>query len=131
MNRIFVLIDWILGVKYPCDQCDYKAPLPHSLRQHIKTVHEGVKYPCDFCDFKAATNVNLRNHIKTVHDGIKYYCEMCDFRTARVSRLNKHMKTEHSNKMYNNPLWYDKSDNIFKFLWELISLQHSVWTCTK
>ena len=99
----WIINKFILGVRYPCTQCDYKSPLPHTLRHHIKTVHDGVKYPCELCDFKAASNINLRNHVKTVHEGIKYYCNICDFRTARVSRLNKHMKTEH-----NSPEWINK-----------------------
>ena len=60
------------GVKYPCDQCDYKATLPHHLQQHIKSIHDGVKYPCNKCDYKATRPDNLQQHIKSIHDGVKY-----------------------------------------------------------
>ena len=33
-------------VKYPCDQCDFKANLKHKLFTHIKSNHEDVEYPC-------------------------------------------------------------------------------------
>ena len=59
------------GVRYPCDQCDYRATQKSLLLNHIKAKHEGVKYPCEQCDFKATFKVSLLRHIKSIHKHIK------------------------------------------------------------
>ena len=41
------------AVKYSCNQCNHQAGKPSKLEQHIKTKHLGVRYPCDHCDYKA------------------------------------------------------------------------------
>ena len=33
------------GVKFACDQCDYKARMKWNLSRHIKSLHEGIKFP--------------------------------------------------------------------------------------
>ena len=38
------------GIKYPCNQCEYKASEKGQLQIHIQSQHEGIKYPCDQCD---------------------------------------------------------------------------------
>ena len=40
------------GVKYPCDQCDYKATQKQFLLEHEKSKHEGVMFSCDQCEYK-------------------------------------------------------------------------------
>ena len=55
------------NVKFPCDQCDYKAKDKGYLLKHIKSRHEGVKYPCDQCAYKATFKGALRRHIKLKH----------------------------------------------------------------
>ena len=35
--------------------------------RHIKTVHEGVKFPCEECDYKAAQKFTLMRHKKSKH----------------------------------------------------------------
>ena len=54
-------------VKYPCDQCDYKATKKGTLSTHMKSIHKGIKYPCDQCDYKATTKCNLLRHFNSVH----------------------------------------------------------------
>ena len=65
------------GVKYPCDQCDYKATQKGSLLSHIKSKHEGVKYPCDQGDDKATQKSNLLIHSQHIvvsnHDSFNTY----------------------------------------------------------
>ena len=48
------------GVKYDCNQCDYKATQQTNLSQHQKEIHEGVKYNCTQCDYKATHQTNLK-----------------------------------------------------------------------
>ena len=44
------------GVKFSCDQCDYKATRKGSLKTHIQSVHEKVRYSCNQCDHQASTH---------------------------------------------------------------------------
>ena len=55
------------GIKYPCDQCDYKATQKGDLLTHLKSIHEGVKYPCDQCDYKATQKCHLLTHSNSKH----------------------------------------------------------------
>jgi len=83
------------GVKYPCEQCDYKATQKSHLLTHIKSIHEGVKFPCKQCDYKATEKGNLLRHIKSTHEGIKYPCEQCDYKATQKNHLLKHIKSIH------------------------------------
>ena len=47
-------------VRYPCDQCDYKATEKGSLKKHIDAVHGDVRYSCDQCDYKSKWKDNLK-----------------------------------------------------------------------
>ena len=38
-----------------------------NLSTHIQSQHDGVKYACDQCDFKATQKNNLKIHIKKKH----------------------------------------------------------------
>ena len=88
-----------VGVKYPCDQCDYKATRKHSLLTHIKSIHKGVKYPCDQCDYKATYKNHLLKHIKSRHEGVKYNCDQCDYKATFKHNLLSHFKS-YSTSLY-------------------------------
>ena len=45
------------------------------LKKHIMSVHENVKYPCDQCAFKAAEKGYLKRHKMSVHVKVKYHCD--------------------------------------------------------
>ena len=49
-------------VRYPCDQCDYKAKNVGNLKKHVESIHDGVCYTCDQCTYKATK----KGHIKFV-----------------------------------------------------------------
>ena len=55
-------------IKYPCDLCEYQAPLQGSLNTHIKSVHEKVKYPCNICEYEATGKGDVKRHIQSVHN---------------------------------------------------------------
>ena len=55
------------GIKYHCDQCDYKATLKSNLKKHNMSIHEGIKYQCDQCDYKATQKGNLKGHKMSIH----------------------------------------------------------------
>ena len=59
------------GVIYECDQCNYSASRPESLKLHKTAIHnEGVKYACDQCSYKGTTKTNLRIHQPTRLPGV-------------------------------------------------------------
>ena len=58
------------GVKYPCNQCDYKATGKRHLPQHVKSQHEGVKYPCNQCNYQGSYHA-LKFHIKSKHNNLE------------------------------------------------------------
>ena len=58
-------------VKFPYNQCNYKATRKDSLLTHIQSRHEGVRFPCPRCNYKATQMENLSTHINSIHEGIK------------------------------------------------------------
>ena len=47
-----------IGVRYPCNQCDFAATTLDTLKKHKESRHEGIRYPCDQCEY-AATNCQI------------------------------------------------------------------------
>ena len=83
------------GVKFACDQCDYKATWKSHLLTHIKSIHEGLKIHCDQCDYKSTGRPNLLRHIKSKHEGYKFHCDQCDFKATGKHNLSSHIKSKH------------------------------------
>ena len=52
-------------------------------KQHIKVIHEGVKYPCNQCDYKAKWKSSLLTHMKSKHD-ITSPCDQCDYKAKQI-----------------------------------------------
>ena len=44
---------------------------------HFTSVYEGVKYECNECEYRAATEGNLICYIQSVHEEDKYDCHYC------------------------------------------------------
>ena len=42
------------------------------LKIHIESVHEKVKYPCNQCEYKAIGHRSITRHIRSVHEKVKY-----------------------------------------------------------
>ena len=38
-----------------------------NLKEHRESIHEGVRYPCDQCDYKASQKESLKTHRKSKH----------------------------------------------------------------
>ena len=55
------------GIRYPCDQCDFSAKTPISLKRHKESIHEGIRYPCDQCEYTATQNGSLKSHKNAKH----------------------------------------------------------------
>ena len=58
-------------IMYPCDQCDYKAPLPAGLKDHKELKHGKDTHFCDQCDYKTLHNGDLEKHVTCCHKSIK------------------------------------------------------------
>ena len=43
---------------------------------NIKGAHEGLKYYCNDCDYKATHRGTVTTHIKAGHEGLKHLCEL-------------------------------------------------------
>ena len=82
------------GVKYQCDQCDYKATR-HNLKIHVDNIHLGLRFKCESCEHVSTTRANLKIHNKTKHGGVRIQCNKCDFATFYISNLRTHLNTVH------------------------------------
>ena len=59
------------GIKYPCDQCEFKATKEALLIVHKKK-HQKIVYSCNVCSFQTKNKQSLKVHTETLHDGLKH-----------------------------------------------------------
>ena len=52
---------------YFCKKCNQMFSSRGSLTNHTKAIHEGVRFPCDQCDFKGTQNNSLKKHRRSIH----------------------------------------------------------------
>ena len=72
-------------------------------------MHEGVKFPCNQCDYKATQKSNLLKHIKSIHDCVKLTKKVSSIhledlnpeKTCKVSKKEKR-KAENQNDQNND-----------------------------
>jgi len=87
-----------LGIKYKCDQCDYKATTKYSLEyNHKKRMHERLTITCDICDFSALTVSDINKHKRKNHKELLLNCELCSFATLHKNILLSHIQEIHEN----------------------------------
>ena len=85
-----------VGVRFGCDQCDYKATDKRRLRDHIHIKHEGVKkYQCNQCQKQFMRPTSVRRHIKLDHEGLRFNCNQCDYMGGDKRRLRDHINAKH------------------------------------
>ena len=70
-GRTSSLLGLLSEPKRQCTYCDYKVSKNSSLREHIKSVHEGIKYPCDQCEYVAKIKRSLKKHVKNKHSKVQ------------------------------------------------------------
>jgi len=51
-----------------CPICDKVFSSLSSTKLHFKSRHMGIRFPCDYCDYQATQQGHLRFHIRTKHD---------------------------------------------------------------
>ena len=78
---------------YSCGECNFQTRHNSShLKYHIRSKHEGIRYPCDQCDYKATDKGNLMKHIKSIHEGIRYPCGQCTHKAISKGYLKMHIE---------------------------------------
>lgn len=105
-----------------CNDCDFKTPIPGTLKKH-KIVHEDPslrpRYKCDICDKcfsckrtledhkiihtedameccgKKYTNQHYQEHLKNVHCEKMFQCKECDYSTKTKQGLMAHSRNVH------------------------------------
>ena len=82
-------------VTYKCDKCDKEYSHKHTLRHHIKSVHEGVTYQCDQCHKDFTQKNHLKEHIRDFHSGLKYKCDHCDKELFSHKGMALHKASHH------------------------------------
>ena len=60
-----------MGLKYPCNLCEYQAKQQGHLKTHIQSVHKKIKYSCNLCGHQFTQQGNLMRHIQSVHEKIR------------------------------------------------------------
>ena len=78
-----------------CDICMKQYKSKRNLLKHIQSVHKGIKYPCNQCEYKATQQGNLKTHIESVHEKVKYPCHQCEYKATRQSNLKTHIESVH------------------------------------
>ena len=61
-----------------------------SLKESKLTIHEGVRYHCDQCEYKSSTPDSLKIHKQGVHDNDKYSCDQCQYRGKNNGHVETH-----------------------------------------
>ena len=54
-------------LKVQCPDCGKILSTKKRLRIHIESKHEGLRWPCNQCDFKAWERCSLNSHIRAIH----------------------------------------------------------------
>ena len=81
------------GVRYDCNQCDYRATQQSNLNSHMKSIHEGIRYECNQCNNRA-TQTHHNFHMRLVHKEM-YDCDQCGYRASSQIYLNTHVNKYH------------------------------------
>ena len=61
-----------------------------SIREHVKTKHDGNGFECNSCSYKASQLRYLEDHKEAKHGGTVHSCERCDFNTKTESKWRRH-----------------------------------------
>eukprot|EP00088_Acartia_fossae_P019798 TRINITY_DN2156_c2_g1_i10.p1 TRINITY_DN2156_c2_g1~~TRINITY_DN2156_c2_g1_i10.p1 ORF type:complete len:497 (-),score=68.83 TRINITY_DN2156_c2_g1_i10:156-1595(-) len=79
--------------------CEYTASTQFSIKLHFEKVHLGIKWPCNLCEYIGPYKGDLTRHMKKVHnvfpEGCMIRCDLCDFTVNKSSTLIAHKKKVH------------------------------------
>jgi len=89
-----------IGMRYPCDQCEYLTTTASFLKSHKESKHIGIRYLCDKCEYSATTTSHLIRHKQSPHEGKRYFCDQCEYSASDLGNLNQHRKSKHDGVIY-------------------------------
>eukprot|EP00088_Acartia_fossae_P006981 TRINITY_DN13235_c0_g1_i7.p1 TRINITY_DN13235_c0_g1~~TRINITY_DN13235_c0_g1_i7.p1 ORF type:complete len:800 (+),score=93.80 TRINITY_DN13235_c0_g1_i7:26-2425(+) len=87
---------------YSCEEpgCSYKSNESFRVKYHREKVHLGIRWPCDHCDYLGPYKGDLTRHLKKVHnihpEGSKINCDLCDFNSINAATMKAHKKKVHN-----------------------------------
>lgn len=86
--------------KYKCIKCSRVYSTKFTLKQHVRTVHEGKLYECTFdkCKKRFKAYQSLKEHHLIHQNAFKYTCELCGRGFMKSDHfqdhLNRHSKVK-------------------------------------
>jgi hypothetical protein len=84
------------GIKYNCEQCDFKASRKDTLKKHYISVHiSSNQYPCNKCDYEATRRDNLAIHLMSKHPNLIYPYQQCNYKAKTKDNLKIHHQSLH------------------------------------
>ena len=57
------------GIKYPCNNCTFKASCESNLKAHKDRKYRGIEIKCEY---RTNTSINLKRHKLIKHEGLRY-----------------------------------------------------------
>ncbi|GFS15979.1 zinc finger protein 729 [Elysia marginata] len=84
---------------YSCKHCKAKFSNAHSLRAHIRSLHETDFFYCDLCPFSTKISANLKKHKLSRHpleEDFKFQCPDCPKKFALKRNLKSHQQAKHT-----------------------------------
>ena len=69
--------------------------LPTRLKKHVESIHNGVRYTCNQCDYKATQKGHIKKHVESIHDGVCYTCDQCDYKAGGKGTPKRHVESSH------------------------------------
>ena len=81
-----------------CTVCGKVLATKQTMIQHHRAQHLGIRYPCDQCDYQATQKNHLKKHKEAKHRLLK--CEYCPFQTMRRQTLTLHKKNSYCSHVH-------------------------------
>ena len=86
-----------LGIRFPCDLCDYNALHRGDLKRHVNAKQVGTTFPCDQCSFQNSSKSYLEIHKNSIQNGLRYSCDLCNYTATGPTKytLKFHVEGNH------------------------------------
>ena len=52
------------------------------MKAHKEAKHEGIRYQCDQCEYRSVQLSGLTMHKQSKHEGVTYSCQQCAYVTS-------------------------------------------------
>ena len=80
-----------------CPECKKICGSKTKMISHYRNKHEGIRWPCSQCEYKAPVKYALNRHIKIEHQSSMIFrCDDCKYETKYKERLTAHTNKHRS-----------------------------------